>query len=225
MKIVVIIPAYNEEKSLGAVILDLRSHGYLDLVVIDDGSDDNTKEVAGTLKVPVLRHVINRGLGAALGTGFEYAKIQRADIVVTFDSDGQHKAEDINGLLEPITKHKADMVIGSRMLNSEGMPIDRKVINYLANIITYFLYGVWTTDSQSGLRAFNGLALGKIQIKTQRMEVSSEFFKEIKRNNLRFVETPIKPIYTEYSQIGGQDGRGNLNSLRVGAKMILRLFR
>jgi len=102
------------------------------------------------------------------------------------------------------------------------MPLDRLIISHLSNLLTFLFYGVWSTDSQSGLRAFNKKAIKCITIKTDRMEVSSELLKEIKKNKLRFKEIPIKPIYTEYSR---QSGQSNLNSLNVAVKMLLRLFR
>ncbi|MBI4099493.1 glycosyltransferase family 2 protein [Candidatus Microgenomates bacterium] len=223
MKTLIIVPAFNEVGSLAAVIADLRSHGYKNLVVVDDGSLDESGSIAKNLGVMVLTHSLNRGLGAALGTGWEYAKLVRADFVVTFDSDRQHRAADIKKLLAPLTSGCADVAIGSRLLSrSSDMPWDRLIISYLSNLLTFILYGIRSTDSQSGLRAFNKKALNCITIKTDRMEVSSEFLKEIKRNKLRFREIPIKPIYTQYSRQGGQ---GNLNSFAVAAKMFLRLFR
>jgi glycosyltransferase involved in cell wall biosynthesis len=223
MKTLIIIPAYNEEKSISLVIKDLRSHGYKNIVVINDGSQDKTGAIAAKLKVPVLAHPLNRGLGAALGTGWEYARRQGADLVVTFDADGQHQARDVKSLILPVEKDAADVVIGSRLLKSwQKMPFDRLVLSIIGDLFTFVLYGIWSTDSQSGLRAFNKKALGCITIKTDRMEVSSEFLKEIKRNKLRFAEIPIRPIYTDYSR---ESGQGNLNSFAVAAKMFLRLFR
>lgn len=221
MKILVVVPARNEEDKIGEVISDLHKRGYDDILVVDDGSSDRTGEFALESKAKVVRHVINRGLGAALGTGFEYARRYAYDLLITFDGDGQHQAMDLKKLIRPIIDNEADVVIGSRLLNSSGMPWDRKVINWLANILTLLIYRVWTTDSQSGLRIFNHRALALITIKTDKMEVSSEFFVEIKRNNLRFVEIPIEPIYTSYSR---RKGQSNLNAVNVLVKMLLRLF-
>lgn len=225
MKTLIIVPAFNEAESICDVIADLKTCGYKDIVVIDDGSTDNSGKLASQSGAVILPHLINRGLGAALGTGFEYAKAVNADITVTFDSDGQHRACDIEKLISPIITKKADVVIGSRMLNLGKMPFDRKIINILANWLTFLFYGVKTTDSQSGLRAFNNKSLNLIQIKTDRMEVSSEILKEIKKNNLKFLEIPIMPIYSQYSRNKGQDGIGNLNAINVSFKMFLRLFR
>lgn len=223
MKTLIVVPAFNEQDSIASVISDLKKHGYKNILVVDDGSTDLTKLISQKEKVKVVSHIVNRGLGAALGTGFEYARKNNFQAVVTFDSDGQHKAESLKALLDPIAKNLADVVIGSRLLkNLSEMPKDRLVISYLGNILTYLLYGFISTDSQSGLRAFNKKAINCITIKTDRMEVSSEFLKEIKRNKLRYKEVPIKPIYTEYSRASGQS---NINSFNVALKMFLRLFR
>lgn len=223
MKTLVVIPAFNEEQSLGKVVRDLKSHGFTEMIVVDDGSTDRTYSAAMKLDVPVFKHILNRGLGAALGTGFEYARRNDFDSLVTFDADGQHLAQDIKKLLAPIKAGKFDVVVGSRLLkNIQSMPKDRLILNYLSNIATFVIYGVWATDTLSGLRAFNRKALNTIQIKTDRMEVSNEFYKEIKRIGLRYGEISIKPIYTEYSRL---DEQSNSNALDNGFKMILRLFR
>jgi glycosyltransferase involved in cell wall biosynthesis len=224
MNLVIVVPAWNEEKTIAGVISDLKNHGYNNIVVVDDGSVDNSGVRAKGLGARVLTHIVNRGLGAALGTGFAYAKSFGADVVVTFDSDGQHNAEDIKNLVKPIVNNTADVVIGSRMTAYRKlMPVSRLLISYLANLLTYLLYGFWSSDSQSGLRAFNKKALEKIVIKTDRMEISSEFLKEIKRNKLRYAEVPIKPVFLK-GRIG-QDNKGYWNSISIGVKMLLRLFR
>ncbi len=225
MKILVIVPAFNEQEKIGAVLDDLAANGFRDIVVINDGSGDQTADIARRKGKPVLTHIINRGLGAALGSGLEYARKNGFDIAVTFDADGQHRAADIKRLISPLISGQSDMVIGSRLIEDGRMPRDREILNWLSNILTYLLYGVWTTDSQSGLRAFNKKALTLINIKTDRMEVSSEFFREVKRNGLRFSEIPIPAIYTDYSRQKGQEGFGNLNAVRVAFKMLLRIFR
>ncbi len=226
MKLLIILPAYNEEEKIGEVLKNLprRINGISEIekIVVDDGSTDKTSEIALKSKATVLKHVINRGLGGAIGTGFEYARNKNADIVVTFDSDGQHRSQDIEPLIKPILDKKADVVIGSRFLKLKEMPPDRILINILSNIATYILFGIYTSDSQSGLRAFNKISLNKIEIKTQKMEVSSEIFKEIKRNNLKFTEIPIVAVYTEYSRRKGQK---NSNALPIFIKLFLRMLR
>lgn len=224
----VVLPAFNEAAVIKRVLTDIQQElGFLSgwryrLVVVDDGSTDGTGKQAAQAGSVVLRHVLNRGLGGALSTGMAYAKKMGAQAMLTMDSDGQHDPKDIKTILEPLVSNKADVVIGSRMLGQKGMPWDRRLINLVSNWTTFLLFQVWTTDSQSGFRAFNREALQKITIKTKEMEVSSELFSEIKRYTLRLKEVPIQVIYTDYSRHKGQ---GNLNGLRILLKLIIRLFR
>ena len=219
MKIFIVMPAYNEEKIIAKVIHGLKKHKFQNIIVIDDGSEDNTSKIAKQEGVIVYRHPINRGLGGALGTGIKAGILEDADIIVTFDSDGQHDPKDINRVIAPIVKGKAQVVIGSRLINPKGMPWIRRIGNFGLNIITYVLFGIWTTDSQSGLRAFSNKAARKIQIHTNRMEVSSEIIREIGRNKLKFIEVPIKAIYTDYSK---EHGQSNLNAIKIVFKLILK---
>ncbi len=223
MKILIVIPAYNEEGTIVSVVTDLRLNHYSDILVIDDGSTDNTKKLALDTGVTVVHHTVNRGLGAALGTGFEYARRKGIDILVTFDADGQHQASLIARLVKPIQADQADVVIGTRIEDYQKMPFVRRLLNHLANLITFILFFVWTTDSQSGLRAFNKKAINCIKIKTNRMEVSSEFFKEIRDGGLRFAEVPVPAIYTKSSLKSSKQGAWA--SARITLKLILRLFR
>ena len=214
MKAVAVIPAYNEETTIGAVIEATRKH--VDVVlVVNDGSSDRTEEIARGRGAVVVSHVINRGLGAAIGTGFAAALKLGADVAITLDADGQHDASELPKFLEAI-EGGADVVIGSRMLTRVGMPWYRQVANVLGNIVTFVLFGAWVTDSQSGFRAFTSYAMEKIQIKTNRMEVSAELIAESKRRNLTLVEVPIKAIYTDYSLSKGQ-------SFFVGIKTLVKL--
>src|SRR5919198_2259838 len=131
-RVVVIIPAYNEERTITGVIRGLNRQGLTRLIVIDDGSSDHTSELAAHEDVILLRHILNRGLGGALGTGINAALRLGAEIIVTFDADGQHDPNDISRLLEPIENGEADVVIGSRMLEPLGMPYPRRLANWTA---------------------------------------------------------------------------------------------
>jgi glycosyltransferase involved in cell wall biosynthesis len=214
MKTVAIIPAYNEETTLADVLQ--RTRDFVDeIIVVNDGSKDRTGEIARAHNVTVVEHVINRGLGAAIGTGFATALKRGADLAITLDADGQHDPDEIKKFIEAADKG-ADVVIGSRMLTRKGMPWYRQVANVLGNLVTFVLFGAWVTDSQSGFRAFNRHALQQIQIKTNRMEVSSELIAEAKRHKLKLVEVPIKAIYTDYSLSKGQ-------SFFVGIKTLVKL--
>jgi UDP-N-acetylglucosamine---dolichyl-phosphate N-acetylglucosaminyltransferase len=139
-RVVIVIPAYNEELTIIEVIRGLKRHGIARLIVVDDGSSDRTGELAGQEGVILLRHLLNRGLGGALGTGITAALRLGAEAIVTFDADGQHDPEDIAQLLKPIAKGEADVVIGSRMLEPIGMPYPQWIANWTANIVTYLLF-------------------------------------------------------------------------------------
>jgi glycosyltransferase involved in cell wall biosynthesis len=216
-RVVVVIPAYNEEQTIVDVIRGLKQRGFTTLIVVDDGSSDRTGELAfreGSIR---LRHILNRGLGGALGTGISAALRLGAEVIVTFDADGQHDPNDIRRLLEPIEVGEAEVVIGSRMLDPRGMPYRRRLANWTANVVTYLLFGGWTTDSQSGLRAFSSRAATQMQIITTGMEVSSEIIAETVRNHLKWKEVPVRAIYTDYSLSKGQ-------SFMVGLRTLMKLI-
>jgi UDP-N-acetylglucosamine---dolichyl-phosphate N-acetylglucosaminyltransferase len=216
-RVAVVIPAYNEERTIIEVIRGLKRHRFARIIVVDDGSSDRTGELAGQQGVILLTHILNRGLGGALGTGINAALRLGAEAIVTFDADGQHDPDDIARLLEPIAKGEADVVIGSRMLDSTGMPYPRRLANWTANVVTYLLFRGWTTDSQSGLRAFSSEAATRMQIMTSGMEVSSEIIAETVRNHLTWKEVPVRAIYTEYSLSKGQ-------SFMVGLRTLMKLI-
>lgn len=224
MKLLVIIPAFNEASVITSVIDSVRSTlPSANILVVDDGSQDGTYTQAQKHGVMVVRHILNRGLGGAIATGLSFAKLHDYAIAITLDADGQHDPQDALPMIELIQKHHFDIVIGSRLTKgAQNMPPDRRILNRLANALTFFLFGVNTTDSQSGFRAFSRRAIESISLKTERMEVSSEVFAEIKRLKLRFTEVPIKVIYTQYSRSKGQQ---NSNKWSVGYKLMLRLFR
>jgi len=228
MKLAIVIPAYNEEEKLAQVIKTLPKKfpkiSETEIIVINDGSKDNTEKIAKKYRTTVISHFINRGLGSALGTGFEYVKENNFDVLVTFDADGQHNPKDIAKVLKPITDKRADVVIGSRLKNRKGMPWYRQVGILGLNIFTLIFFWVWTSDSQSGLRAFSKVAIQKIELKSNKMEVSSEFFNEVQRHNLKMKEVPIASIYTQYSLKKGV-GKGQIrHGISIISKLIYRRF-
>lgn len=220
----IILPAYSEGKVINEVIKSIQKEGYFNIIVVDDGSNDNTYEQAKSTGVIVLKHSINRGKGAATQTGIDAAKLLDADIIVTMDSDGQHNPKDIKKLLKPILDNEADVVIGSRMINNKDMPKSRVIMNKIANLITYIFFGVMVTDSQSGFRAYNRKAYTSVYTYMDRYEFESEMLGQIKNAKLRIKEVPIKVIYTDYSKskykhIDGFSAQGLFN----GIKMVIRL--
>ncbi|HTX60825.1 MAG TPA: glycosyltransferase family 2 protein [Methanobacterium sp.] len=217
----IIIPAYNEEKIIGDVLQELLLRGFK-LVVIDDGSTDDTNMITRKIldtypgRGFIYRHPINRGLGATLKTGIEASLARNAEIMVTFDADGQHNPDDIIPVCQPIIEGKADVVIGIREFNE--MPSVKKISNQLMNLITWIFYGARVKDSQSGLRAFNHKAAQALDIESREYGISSEIIREIKHKELKMEEVPIETIYTEYAL-----GKGT--NLKIGVKILIRMIR
>lgn len=203
MKVVAVIPAYNESSMIADVVR--KTVLFADeVVVIDDGSKDRTGEIARTAGARVFTHAINRGLGASLATGIAAALLREADVIVTLDADGQHDPSEIPNFVRAIEERKVDAVIGSRFLEEMDMPFLRRVYNRIGNVLTYLLFGIRTTDSQSGFRAFTHRGASRLELKTNRMEVSSEFLKEIHDKHISVCEIPCRVRYTDYSMSKGQ---------------------
>lgn len=221
MEVFIVIAAYNEEKKIGSVLRELKK-SYKNIIVVDDGSKDNTYDVSLKEKVTVLRHVINRGQGAALKTGIDYALRKDADIIVTFDADGQFLASEISKIIRPVEKREADVSLGSRFLGKTiNMPFLKKVVLKLGVFVVFLLYGIRVTDSQCGFRALSKNAAKKIRITSNGMEHAGEIFWEIIRNDISYKEVPITVIYDEYSLKKGQPWT---RSLKLGIKMLIRRF-
>ncbi len=216
----VVIAAWNEEKAIGKVLRELKKAGYKDIIVVDDGSSDTTLEAAEKEGATVLRHLINRGQGAALKTGIDHAVSEGADIIVTYDADGQFVASEIKDLIRPIKEGKADIVLGSRFLGStKNMPLSKRLILKLGVIFVWMLYRINVTDSQNGLRAMTREAAKKILITSDRMEHAGEILHEIKRTKLKYMEIPVTVIYTDYAIAKGQSWS---RSISLGLRMLLR---
>jgi polyprenyl-phospho-N-acetylgalactosaminyl synthase len=171
-------------------------------VVVDDGSTDGSHEIARKQGAVCLRHFINRGQGAALETGNQYALSNGAEIVVHFDSDGQHQSSDIPALVKPIVEGRADIVLGSRFLNSKDkVPFIKKwLILKPANFFQNHLLGIKLTDAQNGFRALSRSTLGKISITQDGWAHCSEIIEQIKIKKLRYEEVPVTIIYNEFGQ-------------------------
>ena len=220
-----VVPAFNEEKTVSQIIEGIADKGY-NVILVNDGSRDKTLDLAieSKRKYPnqifVVSHVINRGLGAALKTGMVVALNKGAKYIVTFDADGQHEIEDIPKVCKPLQDEEADVVIGARPF--EDMPISKSFANIIMNALTLLFYGRNVKDSQSGLRAFTAHAADAINIVSSGYGVSSEFIKEISDKNLRLAEVTITTIYTPETQNKGTDA---IVGFRILTKMVLDLFR
>ncbi len=218
MNLWVVIAAYNEEKKIFEVVSNLKKDSYKNIIVVDDGSKDKTFEQASVSKAKVLRHIINRGQGAALKTGIDFALENKADIIVTFDADGQHRVEDIPKLVQPILNNRVDVTLGSRFLNNDSnVPLIRKVFLKGGALIFRLFYGIKLTDSHNGFRALSRVAAQKINITQDRMEHASEIVEEITKQKLSYVEIPVNIKYTDYSL---QHGQKNSNAFKILFKMI-----
>ncbi|MGA2137429.1 MAG: glycosyltransferase family 2 protein [Verrucomicrobiia bacterium] len=200
----VVIPAYNEATTVRDVVQQVKAH-YENVVVVDDGSTDATGAEAIAGGGVVVSHVLNRGQGAALQTGIDYALLQGADIIVTFDSDGQHQVDDIERLLIPVVGGKADVALGSRFLESQSqIPFIRKLTLKMGVLFTRVVSGIHVTDAHNGLRALSRSAALRIQIRQDRMAHASEILDEISRLRLRYCEVATKIVYSEYARQKGQ---------------------
>lgn len=204
----VVIPAYNEAPSIGHVAGEVRTV-YPNVVVVDDGSTDTTFEEATGGAAFVLRHVVNRGQGAALQTGIEFALRRGARYVVTFDADGQHRVEDIEVLLEPIVDGVCDITLGSRFLGEAiDIPRRRLLALRLGVLFTRIVSRVTLTDTHNGLRAFSRRAAEQIDITLDHMAHASQLIDIIRQTGLAFREVPVQIRYTAYSMATGQSARG-----------------
>ena len=210
----VVVPAYNEEACIEAVAREIAAQ-YPNVVVVDDGSTDGTFAAAKRSVPHLLRHVINRGQGAALQTGIEYALMRGARFVVSFDADGQHRVEDIQALLQPICRGQYDIVLGSRFLGQQAleMPRTRRLTLQLAVVFTRVVSRVRLTDAHNGLRAFSRVAAERIHLKLDGMAHASELIDLIRASGLAFCEVPVQIRYTDYSRRKGQSSRGAIRIL------------
>lgn len=197
--VVIIIPAYNEASIISSVIESTINHGYSSIIVVDDGSTDQTSQVAARSGAMVVTHRINRGKGAATKTGLEAARLLSADIVVTMDADGQHHPQDIDALISPLQLRICDVTLGTRPKNSAAMPVTRIVSNHIANFVTWTFFGLYVQDSQSGFRAYTNKALRLISTSADAYDYESEVIREIRRHRLIYKEVPIGVHYTDYS--------------------------
>ena len=205
MRTIAAIPCYNEALTIGSVVLKLKARKHVDeVLVVDDGSTDDTAEVATAAGAVVVSHVVNKGYGAAIRTCFNYAKENNFDVMVILDGDGQHDPSYIHDFITALKTNGADVVIGSRFLTkNKTIPKYRIVGMKVLNLFTRLVGKVKTTDSQSGYRAYSRRAIEKIRVTNPDMGAGSEVLTQVKNYNLKVVEIPITVRY----DIGGTSSK------------------
>lgn len=222
-RVFVVVPAYNEGPAVHDVVRGLRAV-FPNVVVVDDGSSDSTAAEARRAGAVVLRHILNRGQGAAIQTGITWAVRRGAEAIVTFDADGQHRVEDVERLLDALDQSGADIAVGSRFLDLRSdMPAIRRVTLRLAIRFMRFTSRVPLTDAHNGLRAIRGAAAAKMRITIDGMAHASEVVDEIHRLRLRVTEVPVVIRYSEYSL---RKGQSSLAAFRIAFDYLMkRIFR
>lgn len=230
-KVALVIPAYNEGGVIRGVVESLNttfqdSPYEFQIVVVDDGSKDNTAEQAKLGGAKVISHILNSGSGSATATGLSYAYQNGYDIATTSDADGQHDPHDVLSGVNIITaSNNIDLLIGSRLIDTKGMSKVKILGNAGLSLITNTLFGIKVTDSQSGLRVFSKQALSKLKWKTSGYEFCSEMLWRAKQANLIISEYPIKAIYTDYSKAKGQNNWNAINIVKsLTKRRIVEIF-
>lgn len=201
MKPCVLIPTYNESKRIGSLIYSIKKLG-LEVLVVDDGSTDDTFDIAKRESTHALRNEKNEGKGVAIRKGFEYLLSKDYDIIIMMDGDGQHSPDDINNFLEELKKSDCDMIIGSRMDDLESMPKMRVFTNKFMSSILSRLSGQFISDTQCGFRLIKRKVIETIKLTTSNYEIESEMIVKASRAGFKIRSVAIKTIYTgQVSQI------------------------
>jgi len=213
-KILVAMPAYNEEKYIGSLVTKAREYAD-EVLIVDDGSTDGTPEVARLAGATVIQHKENKGYGAAVQSILTEAKRIAPDILVLLDADSQHNPGEIPRLVEPISQG-FDLVIGSRKLLRDNIPLYRRIGQGVISYFCYILSGEKLSDSESGFRVFSRKAVGMLELREDGMSVSAETIAKAAEKGLKITEIPISITYT-------RDG-STLNPVRHGFGVLSRII-
>jgi glycosyltransferase involved in cell wall biosynthesis len=214
----IVIPAFNEAGVIGEVVADVRSV-FDHVVCVDDGSSDDTGEIALRAGAHLVRHPVNLGQGAAIQTGVEYARRQPgAQIFVTFDGDGQHRVKDVVTMVDRLKAGDADVVIGTRFGRSgfSKPPLLKRVVLQTAARLSPRGRRLGLTDTNNGLRVFNKTVADGLDITMSGMSHASEFVALVDENHWGVVEEPVEVLYTEYSKAKGQPLLNGVNIIFDG---------
>ncbi|MBU1044397.1 MAG: glycosyltransferase family 2 protein [Candidatus Omnitrophica bacterium] len=195
MKVCVLLPAYNEEKEIGKIINQIRAYG-LDVIVVDDGSNDNSADIARQAQAIVISHEENKGKGQALRTGFKFIQSKDYDAVIIMDTDGQHLPQEINKFINYALSSDADIIIGNRMGDPQGMPLLRRLTNNFTSLLISMITRTKIPDSQCGFRLIRGSVLEKLNLLTAKYDTESEILIQAAKHEYKIESIPIKSIYT-----------------------------
>lgn len=198
MKICVLIPSYNESKTIGSLVARIKAKG-LDVVVVDDGSIDRTAEIAKESGAYVLAHQHNKGKGASLKEGFRYILAHDYDAVITMDGDDQHSPSDIPRFIDAASEPNVNMIVGNRMISSKGMPLIRWITNNLMSFLISIICQRNIRDSQCGFRLIKKEVLKELNPISSNYEIESETIIEAHHKGFKIKFIPIQTIYTEES--------------------------
>lgn len=205
-KIAILIPAYNESKHIKDVVIScIEKYSSLDVIIVDDGSTDNTGEIIKDLeknylnrqknKIILLKHDTNKGKGQALKTGFTYAINNNYYGVITIDADGQHKISEISNFLKAVDEYKPDIIVGSRFKNVKGMPFIRLVTNIFTSWLISAIAGKKIEDVQSGFRFISKNVLTKVKLETANFDTEPEILLKASWKKFKIINIPITTIY------------------------------
>lgn len=201
MKIVCLIPSFNEEKTIGWLVKDARALGF-DVLVIDDGSRDRTSRLAHENGAEVIINEHNLGKGASLRKAFGILKARDYDAVIIMDGDGQHLPSDIAQFVERYREQKPGIIVGDRMQKAKGMPLVRWLTNHFMSFIVSVMCRQRVPDSQCGFRLIDMKALRSLDLYTENFEIESEMLLEASRKGFRIASVPITTVYEgQYSAI------------------------
>jgi glycosyltransferase involved in cell wall biosynthesis len=194
MKVIALIPAFDESAKIAEVVKRTRPH-VAEVVVVDDGSADTTAQIAEQAGATVLGHPQNRGKGAAIATALEFFEKSGAEFAVFLDADGQHDPEEIPKFLEAARAMSADIVVGTRMTETRDMPLVRKLTNQFTSWVTSKLAGQTIPDSQCGYRLVRRSVLAHLQLSSRRFETETEMLIQASRAGHKITNVPVRTIY------------------------------
>lgn len=216
----VVVPAFNEANQIESTLQDLKRY-FSKIIVVDDGSSDNTYETVTQNQIVCIKHPINLGQGAALQTGITYAlDYLNAEYIITFDADGQHSAESAREMLKYLIESNLEVVLGSRFIeNADSVPFKKRLILKLGIVFTRFDTGLPVTDTHNGLRAMSKSFASSLKIKQAGMAHASEIISHVRNSNVSWKEFPTEIKYTEYSV---KKGQSILNAVNILAEMLHR---